>query len=149
MEFMFQDLALGRSHEIINPHLFNLLESRRGRFEKDGSKSRLRRKELFDCTSERLDFRCRCYVGGGYKAWVKGTAMVRRNDILAEEFYKEFSALTSMGDCMVDELVAKDMTSQYGRWLEFETDEFSLGVEIEGQIFSSLVNEVVADILKL
>ncbi|XP_061993185.1 uncharacterized protein LOC133711035 [Rosa rugosa] len=149
VEFMFQDLALGRSHEIINPHLFNLLESRRGRFEKDGSKSRLRRKELFDCTSERLDFRCRRYVGGGYKAWVKGTAMVRRKDILAEEFYKEFSALTSMGDCMVDELVAKDMTSQYGRWLEFETDEFSLGVEIEGQVFNSLVDEVVADILKL
>ncbi|XP_004296254.1 PREDICTED: uncharacterized protein LOC101292106 [Fragaria vesca subsp. vesca] len=149
VEFMFQDFALGRSHEIINPHLFNLLESRRGRFEKDGGNSKLRRKELFDCTSECLDFRCRRYVGGGYKAWVKGTAMVRRKDILAEEFYKEFLALMSMGDCMVDELVNKDMTSQYVRWLEFEADEFAVGVEIEDQIFNSLVDEVVADILKL
>ncbi|XP_050373208.1 uncharacterized protein LOC126790884 [Argentina anserina] len=149
VEFMFQDLVLGRSDKIMSPHLFNLLESRRGQFEKDGSKSRLRRKELFDCTSELLEFRCRRYVGGGYKAWVKGAAMVRRKDILTEEFYKEFSDLTSMRNCMVDELVDKDMSSQYGRWLEFETDEFALGVEIERQILKSLVDEVIADILKL
>jgi hypothetical protein len=48
---------------------------------------------------------------------------------------------------MVDELVDKDMSSQYGRWLDFEIDAFAFGVEVESQIFNSLVNEVVADIL--
>ncbi|XP_068334040.1 uncharacterized protein [Pyrus communis] len=149
VELMFKDFSLGRAREIINPHLFNLLECRRGQFEIDGGESRLRRKELFDCTNECLDLRCRRYVGGGYSSWVKGVAMVRRKASLAKEMYKELSGWRGMWDCMVDELVDKDMSSPYGRWLDFETDVFALGVEVEGQIFDSLVDEVVADILKL
>ncbi|VVA24638.1 PREDICTED: DUF4378 [Prunus dulcis] len=149
VELMFRDFSLGRAREIINPHLFNLLESRRGQLEGDGGESRLRRKELFDCTSECLDLRCRRYVGGGYRSWVKGVAMVKRKGTLAEEVYKEFSCWRGLWDCMVDELVDKDMSNPYGRWLDFETDAFELGVEVEDQIFNSLVDEVVADILEL
>ncbi|XP_068327799.1 uncharacterized protein [Pyrus communis] len=149
VELMFQDFTLGRARKIINPHLFNLLECRRGQFEIDGGESRVRRKELFDCTSECLDLKCRRYVGGGYSAWVKGVAMVRRKASLAEEVYKELSCWKGMWECMVDELVGKDMSSPYGRWLDFETDAFALGVDVEGQIFDSLVDEVVADMLQL
>ncbi|CAN6726562.1 unnamed protein product [Malus baccata var. baccata] len=149
VELMFKDFSLGRAREIINPHLFNLLECRRGQFEIDGGESRLRRKELFDCTNEWLDLRCRRYVGGGYSSWLKGVAVVRRKASLAEEMYKELSGWRGMWDCMVDELVDKDMSSPYGRWLDFETDVFAVGVEVEGQIFDSLVDEVVADILQL
>jgi hypothetical protein len=74
--------------------------------------------------------------------------MVRRKEWLAEDMYKEISEWSRMGDCMVDELVEKDMSSQYGRWLDFEVDAYALGVEFESQIFNSLVNEVVADILR-
>ena len=146
VELMFKDFALGRAREIINPHLFYQLENRKGRMENDGDESMLNRKVLFDGVSECLDLRCRRYVGGGCKTWAKGVTMVRRKEWLSEEVYKEMSEWRSMGDCMVDELVDKDMSSQYGRWLDFEVEAFELGVEIESQIFTSLVNEVVADI---
>ncbi|KAI9387239.1 hypothetical protein POPTR_010G140900v4 [Populus trichocarpa] len=147
IELMFQDFALGRASKIINPHLFHQLERRKDMFESDGVDARLERKVLFDCASECLDLRCRRYAGGGYKAWVKGTTMVRRKEWLGEDVCKEILEWSSMGDCMVDELVDKDMSSQYGRWLDFEIDAFAFGVEVESQIFNSLVNEVVADIL--
>ncbi|XP_038719046.1 uncharacterized protein LOC120011939 isoform X2 [Tripterygium wilfordii] len=147
VELMFKDFTLGRSREIINPHLFEQLNSRRGSSETVHGVSKLQRKLLFDCVSECLDLRCRRYVGGGCKSWVKGTATVRRKDRLAEEVIKEISGWKGMGDCMVDELVDKDM-SQYGRWLDFEVDEFVLGVEVESQILDSLVDEMVIDILQ-
>lgn len=148
VELMFKDFALGRAREIINPYLFDLLENRKPGLESDGDESRQSRKVLFDCVSEFMDIRCRRYVGGGCRTWAKGVAMVRRKEWLAEEVYREISGWGSMGDCMVDELVDKDMSSQYGRWLDFEVDAFALGVEVEGQIFKSLVDEVIADILQ-
>lgn len=148
VELMYMDFSLGRAREIVNPHLFNQLESRKGGFTSDGE-SRMRRKVMFDCVSECLDLRCRRCVGGGYKMWTKGVAMVRRKEWLAEEVYKEISDWRGMGDSMVDELVDKDMSSQYGRWLDYEVDAFELGAEVVDQIFNSLVDDVVTDILQL
>ncbi|KAJ4722064.1 DUF4378 domain protein [Melia azedarach] len=148
VELMFKDFALGRAREIISPYLFNLLETRKAGSQSDSDESRQRRKVLFDCVSECMDIRCRRYIGGGCRMWAKGVAIVRRKAWLAKEVYKEISGWKDMGDCMVDELVDKDMSNQYGRWLDFEVDEFALGVEVEGQIFNSLVDEVVADILQ-
>ncbi|KAJ6432036.1 hypothetical protein OIU84_019320 [Salix udensis] len=147
IEPMFQDFASGRASEIINPHLFHQLERRKDMLESDGADARQERKVLFDCASECLDLRCRRHGSGGYKAWVKGTAMVRRKEWLGEDLCKEILEWSSMGDCMVDELVDKDMSNQYGRWLDFEVDAFAFGVEVESQVFNSLVNEVVADML--
>ncbi|KAJ4848407.1 hypothetical protein Tsubulata_032778 [Turnera subulata] len=149
IDLMFHDFALGRASEVINPHLFNMLERHKDGLEGGGgAEARLERKVLFDCVGECLDLRCRSYVGGGHKTWAKGITMVKRKEWLAEEVYKEITALGSMGDCMVDELVDKDMSSQYGRWLDFEVDAFVIGAEVESQIFNSLVDEVVADILR-
>ncbi|XWS08521.1 hypothetical protein CRYUN_Cryun40dG0009700 [Craigia yunnanensis] len=147
VELMFKDFALGRAREIINPHLFDQLESRRGGFGSNCGESRLERKILFDSVSECLDLRCRRYVGGGCRTWAKGMTILRRNEWLVEEVYKEISGWRGMGDCMVDELVDKDMSCQYGKWLDFEVDAFVLGSDIEGQILNALVDEVVADIL--
>lgn len=50
MELMYMDFALGRARDRVNPHLFNQLESRRGRrFE--GGERRMRRRVIFDCVS--------------------------------------------------------------------------------------------------
>lgn len=49
-------------------------------------------------------------------------------------------------DSMVDELVEKDMSSRYGRWTDFEEDTYALGIEVEDDLFNSLIDEVVADI---
>ncbi|MED6130344.1 hypothetical protein PIB30_000238 [Stylosanthes scabra] len=145
VELMYMDFTAGRAHKIVNPHLFNQLEAG---YESDGGECRIRRKVIFDCVSECLDLRCRRCVNGGYEMWAKGIEMVRRNEWLAKEVYKEISSWRGMGDSMVDELVDKDMSHQYGRWLDFEVDAFELGAEIEDQILNSLLDDVVADILQ-
>ncbi|OIV91675.1 hypothetical protein TanjilG_26528 [Lupinus angustifolius] len=148
-EMMYMDFSLGQTRTVVDPRLFNKLESGKGGFEFDDGVARIRRKVIFDCVSEYLDLRYKHYVGGGYKMWAKGVAMLKRNEWLAEEVYKEIPGWRKMGDSMVDELVDKDMSSQYGRWLDFEVDAFELGAEIADQMFNYLVDDVVADILHL
>ncbi|KAH1147166.1 hypothetical protein GLYMA_15G144100v4 [Glycine max] len=148
VELMYIDFSLGQASEVINPHLFKQLEGCKGGF-KRGDESRMARKVTFDCVSECLDLRCRRYVGGGYKMWIKGFEMVKRKEWLAEDVYKEISDWSGMGDSMVDELVDKDMSSQYRRWLEYEVDASELGSEVVDQIFNSLVDDVVTEMLQL
>lgn len=144
VELMFKDYVAGRTREIVNPHLFDQMERRRGG-RKDEFKQE--RKMLFDCVGECLDLKCQRFVGGGFEMWTKGIATLKRKERVAEEVYKEIQVWRNLGNSMVDELVDKDMSSKYGRWLDFEVDEFMLGVEIEGQIVDSLVGEIVSDIL--
>ncbi|OAY69093.1 hypothetical protein ACMD2_02411 [Ananas comosus] len=103
----------------------------------------MRRKMLFGCINECLGVKLCYYFHAGYRLWAKGVAFLLTN--LAEEVYREISAWDSMGEWMVDELVERDMSSQLGRWVDFETESFELGIEIESEILSSLVDEVVAD----
>ncbi|KAJ4969354.1 hypothetical protein NE237_016055 [Protea cynaroides] len=144
VELMFRDFTLGQVCDFINPHLFGQLENRKPGLRSEGEKDcALRRKMVFDCVSECLDLRCRPFVGGGCRTWAKGVAMVRRKGWLAEEVCKEISGWRNMGDWMVDELVDKDMSSQYGRWLDFEIETFEVGVELEKGLLSSLIDEVL------
>ncbi|KAI3963757.1 hypothetical protein MKW92_053845 [Papaver armeniacum] len=149
VELMFKDFTLGRAREIINPHLFDRLESRkywpRVSAVEDEKESKLRRRTLFDCVGECLDLRCRRYVGGGSAKWSKGLAMVRRTDWLANEVYKEVTVWRNMENMSMDDVVDKDMSSQHGRWLEFEPEEFEVGLDVEKRILSSLVDELVVD----
>lgn len=147
VELMFKDYALGRSPEVINPYLFNILENQNKGSGRNRGETRVRRKALFDFICECLDLRCKQYVGGGFNTWEKGVGVLRRKEQLANEIWKEISELRGMGDCMVDELVDKDMSCWYGRWLDFEVDAFAIGVEFETQILDSLVEEVLADIV--
>ncbi|KAF8041669.1 hypothetical protein BT93_A0310 [Corymbia citriodora subsp. variegata] len=148
VELMFRDFALGRAREIINPHLFEKLETRKGFMESDDAiDSRLTRKVLFDCVSECMDSRCRRCVGGGCRRWSKGLAMVR-NERLAEDVCKEILGWRGSGDSMVDDLVDKDMSGLNGKWRDFEAEVFVIGLEIEDDILSSLINEAIADVLQ-
>lgn len=149
IELMFKDYALGRAHEIINPRLFDQLGSWNRHLNDGGVVSRTNHRVLFDCISECLELRCRKYVSGGCKLWAKGLATVRRKERLAEEVYQEISGWGGFGDSMIDELVDKDMSSQYGRWLDFDIEAFELGIQIESRILNSLIDEVVADMLVL
>ncbi|KAL0323414.1 UNVERIFIED_CONTAM: hypothetical protein Sangu_1960700 [Sesamum angustifolium] len=149
IELMFKDYALGRAREIINPRLFDQLGSRNWHLNDGRVISRTNQRVLFDCVSECLELRCRKYVSGGCTLWAKGLSTVRRKERLAEEVYKEISGWSGVGDAMIDELVDKDMSSQYGRWLDFDTEAFELGIQIESRILNSLIDEVVADMLVL
>ncbi|KAK3036741.1 hypothetical protein RJ639_029706 [Escallonia herrerae] len=143
-----KDFIFSQSHEVISPNLYDQLEHQlTGPAKKMEENVKLWRKVLFDCVSECVEFRCERLLGGGCKSWVKWTTLFRRKEWLAEELYKEMSGWTSMGDLMVDELVDKDMSTQYGKWVDFEMEEFEVGVEIEEDILTSLVDEVAADLL--
>ncbi|XP_017230537.1 uncharacterized protein LOC108205204 [Daucus carota subsp. sativus] len=139
-EMMFKDVSTGQASQIVDPRLFDQLESCEDEL-------KLQRKVLFDCVGECMDLRFRHYAGGGYKAWEKGLSMARRTKWLAGEVHREISSWEAMGDCMVDELVDKDMSSQCGSWLNFGVETFELGVEMERKILNSLLNELISDIL--
>ncbi|KAM0947612.1 hypothetical protein DsansV1_C07g0069301 [Dioscorea sansibarensis] len=137
---MFKDLGscyVAHVGEALDPLLYEKLENKRSK------ESRLKRKVLFDCVNECLDLKCGRYFRAGYRTWSQGVSVIGKD--LAEELYQEISSWKSMGDWMVDELVDKDMSSHLGRWIDFEIEGFETGVDIEEQILSSLIDELVAD----
>lgn len=150
IELMFKDYAVGRTKDIVKPHLFDQLESYHQYSSYGVVIPIIDRRLVFDCVSECLDLRCRQYVGGGYRSLAKGLSLVRRKEIFAQEVYKEISGWSAnIGDSMIDELVDKDMSNQYGRWHDFDVETFELGTQIQSRILNSLIDEVVADILML
>ncbi|CAA2989142.1 Hypothetical predicted protein [Olea europaea subsp. europaea] len=149
IEMMFKDYAIDQAREIINPNLFYQLESQKGMLNGNDLVPRISRRLLFDCVNEFLESKCRVYVGWGSKIWEKGVSAIRGKETLAQEMYSEILGWSSMRDYMIDELVDKDMSSRYGRWLDFEIEAFELGIEIEDRILNSLLDEVVADVLML
>ncbi|CAN4123237.1 unnamed protein product [Withania somnifera] len=144
IESMFMDFTMSRSQVIINPHFFDQLERVNGCAHDE---LKQRRKVVFDCVGECLDLRCRRYVEGGYDTRSKCLMVVKNKERLAEEVHREISGWSGMGNCMVDELVDKDMSSYFGRWLDFEVEAFELGTQIEKRLLNSLIDEVVGDIL--
>ncbi|XP_047338584.1 serine-rich adhesin for platelets-like [Impatiens glandulifera] len=148
MEPMFEDYAIGRSQHFVNPQIFHRIENSQKCFY-GGDVGKQMRKVLFDFVNESMDLRCRQYTRGGcgYKKGMQ--TMMRRKEWLAEEVYGEMEGWRGSGDCMVDDLVEKDMSSQFGKWVEFDVAVFEVGVKIEGRILTSLINEVVADIFRL
>ncbi|KAJ8444947.1 hypothetical protein Cgig2_029141 [Carnegiea gigantea] len=147
VDLMFKKYMTGQTNKIVNPTLFDQMERQQGGLKKGEDVLGLERKVLFDCVTERLELKCEHFVGGGFKLWATGIATMKRKERLAKEVYKEIQGWRSLSKSMVDEVVNKDMSTKYGRWVEFEVDEFMVGVDIEGQILDSLVLEIVADIL--
>ncbi|KAJ9681790.1 hypothetical protein PVL29_017929 [Vitis rotundifolia] len=149
-DLTLEDFALGHTHKFITPNLFDQLENQEPRSERNGEESsKLWRKVLFDYMGEFLDLRCGQLFGGSGKAWAKWATLIERKGWLAEELYNEILSWRSMGEFMVDELVDKDMSTQYGKWLDFEFEAFEEGVEIENIIITSLVDELVVDLFSL
>ncbi|KAJ7977875.1 DUF4378 domain protein [Quillaja saponaria] len=147
-EFEVEDLVLGQANKVIMPNIFDLLETQEYETESNGKEcSKLERRVLFDGVCECLAFRCRKIVVGRCKAWPRWMTLVQRKSWLAENLYREMLGWKSMGEHMLDELVSNDMSTQYGRWLDFSIEAFEEGVEIEWGILTSLVDELVSDLL--
>lgn len=143
-ELALDGFALG-STKIIAPNLFDILENQQNNRERKGEEcSSLQRKVLFDCMNESLHMRCRQMRVGAWSRWLESYPSMDR---LAEELYKEILSWKSMGELMVDELVERDMSSQYGKWLDFKVEAFEEGLDIEKGILTSLVDELVSDYL--
>ncbi|KAL8205025.1 hypothetical protein R6Q57_010648 [Mikania cordata] len=139
IESMFEDFTLNRTKKIVNPRLFDQLEAQKQVFDKK-HEAKLRRRLVFDCVSEYVDVRC--------AVWLKGLAAVRTKDRLVEQVCNKISDWERMKDCIVDELVGKDMSSgQHKKWLDFDFQAFEIAVEIEGRLLGSLINEAIVDML--
>ncbi|XP_050273808.1 uncharacterized protein LOC126716845 isoform X3 [Quercus robur] len=147
-ELSSEDFELGQAGKVIASNLFDQLEYQGNGSEINEEENvKLGRKVLFDCVTECLNLRYSHILVGSCKAWAKWMTLCGRKVLLAEEFYKEILGWKNMEDFMVDELVDKDMSTQYGRWIDFDIEAFEEGVEIENGILTSLVDELVSDML--
>ncbi|KAK7392068.1 hypothetical protein VNO78_20495 [Psophocarpus tetragonolobus] len=147
-ELMTEEFVIGETDKIIMPNLFDLWENKCIEAENYGKYSKIERKVIFDSMSEFLELRCRQVFVGSCKAWPKWVASVQRKSCLAEELYNEMLVLRSKEEeVMVDELVSKDMSTPWGKWLDFDIEAFQEGSELEFDILTCLINELVADLL--
>ncbi|OIT37464.1 PREDICTED: uncharacterized protein LOC109240723 [Nicotiana attenuata] len=147
-DLMLEDFLLGEAQSIIALDLFDQLENHNTRTNKNVEEQlKIRRRVLFDSVVECLEFRCKQSSGGSFEAWAKWTALVQRKEWLAEEVYREIAGWTSMEELMVDEVVDKDMSTRHGKWTDFSFEAFEEGVDIEKVILSSLMDELIHDLM--
>ncbi|KAF7126787.1 hypothetical protein RHSIM_Rhsim11G0093800 [Rhododendron simsii] len=142
-----EDIVFGRINKAITPNLYDQLENWCTGCDENSEDFNLGRQVLFDYVGENMELKGERLLSGSCKSWSKWEMLFRRKGCLAEDLYREISSLTSMSELMVDELVDKDMSSWHGKWVDFETEAFEEGVEIEERILTSLVDELVADLL--
>lgn len=146
-ELAFENFALGVAPVVITPNLYNNLEIEENIKDRNGPEHfKLERKVLFDCMNECLELKLKQVVVGSSKTWVSWTKLFE-NGSLAEELWKEIESWKCMEEWMVDELVDKDMSTQHGKWLNFDQEANEEGLEIEKGILTSLVDELVSDFL--
>ncbi|KAA3487178.1 50S ribosomal L3 [Gossypium australe] len=138
-ELKLMEYAVGQTENIMTPNGFDQLEHRNITETRGEEYKKLEQKLVVDCVSEYLEF-----VVGSCKGWGK---LMQNKGRLAEEVYKEIMSLKQMGDIMEDEVVDKDMSRKHGRWVQFETEAFEEGLEIEKTILTCLVDELVFDLL--
>lgn len=152
IELMFNNHAMRRSNEIINPQHFHQMEKKHGNKFLNGSGhvSSTDRRLIFDCVNECVDMRFRGYDKGSCELYDKCVRAVKMKEKLAEDVCREILRWGSMGDFMVDELVESDMSSSLcGRWLDYDAERLEVGIQIESRILNSLIDELIADILVL
>lgn len=145
-DFQLEDYVLGQA--CLTADFFTSWENQKTGSDKAVDEYyKLEQKLVFDFLNECLEFRCEQISVGNHKAWSKLTMLFQKKDLLAEEFYREMSRLTSMKDLSTDEIVDKDMSSHYGKWVDFETEECEEVLDLGDEILSSLVDELMIDLL--
>ncbi|CAN6888551.1 uncharacterized protein LOC106397104 [Brassica napus] len=137
-QLMVKEISLGMATDILPWSLFDELESKRD------PRGNLERKTLFEFVNEWLTVRCeKTFMGS-----CRGLFLFGRKEVLAEEMKREIERLKKMREMMmVDELVDSEMSSFEGRWLDYKREAYEEGSEIEEEILSDLVDELVNDLL--
>ncbi|KAL9811637.1 hypothetical protein AtNW77_Chr5g0111711 [Arabidopsis thaliana] len=142
-QLMVKEYALGMATDVLPASLFDEME---GRGEVTAAK--IKRKTLFDFVNKCLALRCEQMFMGSCRGLLgKGGFLFEQRDWLAEELNREIHGLKKMREMMMDELVDKEMSSFEGRWLDFERETYEEGIDIEGEIVSTLVDDLVNDLV--
>lgn len=141
-QLMLQDFASGATTtELVLPSsLFDEMERSRGAV----TSTKIERKVLFECVNQCLAVKFERMLVGSCKGMMM--MMLEHRDLLAEEVNREVKGLKKMREMMIDELVDHDMSCFEGRWVGYEREMFEEGIDIEGEIVSSLVDDLVSDL---
>ena len=103
------------------------------------SRGKIERKTVFDCVEDWLSMRRWQNLESG------GFVLLPEKEELAEQICRDLSWWRGMGDWMVDELVAVDMSFGPGRWTKFPTETFEKVVELEKSLVCNLLEEVLSE----
>nr|VDD26895.1 unnamed protein product [Brassica oleracea] len=145
-QLMVKEFALGMDTDILPASLFKELEGRG----EAAAAAKLKRKTLFDFVNKSLAVKCEQMFRGSCRGilWREGILFEHR-DWLAEELNREIHGLKKMREMMMDELVEKEMSSLEGSWLDFERETYEEGVDIEGEMVSTLVDDLVNELVSV
>ncbi|KAJ0255514.1 TRM7 [Hirschfeldia incana] len=145
-QLVFQDFTSGATtNELVLPSsFFDEMERSRGAV----TSTKIERKVLFECVNQCLAVKFERMLVGSCKGGMM-TMMLEHRDLLAEEVNREVKGLKKMREMMIDELVDHDMSCFEGRWVGYEKEMFEEGIDIEGEIVSSLVDDLVSDLLSI
>ncbi|KAM7516306.1 hypothetical protein LguiA_005889 [Lonicera macranthoides] len=94
---------------------------------------------LFDCVVEYLE------LSYGQYSWTRLPLRVN-NKIVIQEVVGEVRRWAGLAGLVPDELIEREMSYGLGKWTDFEIEEFEIGVDIDGDIFEGLVDEIVIDL---
>ena len=145
-QLMVKEFALGMDTDILPASLFKELEGRG----EAAAAAKLKRKTLFDFVNKSLAVKCEQMFRGSCRGilWREGILFEHR-DWLAEELNREIHGLKKMREMMMDELVEKEMSTLEGSWLDFERETYEEGVDIEGEMVSTLVDDLVNELVSV
>lgn len=146
-ELSLEDFSLGQAHKIVAPDLFLQLENQTTESHKVTEENILERKVLFDCVCEFVESKCGRLLGGGFEFWGKQMGVLERREWMVDDLYREIGRWREGEEMMVDEVVERDMSSKSGKWVDFEVEGFEEGVEVGNSILTSLVDELIQDLL--
>ncbi|XP_023639103.1 uncharacterized protein LOC17887323 isoform X2 [Capsella rubella] len=144
-QLMFQDLASGTAtnESLLPSSLFDEMECSRGA----AMSMKTERKALFDCVNQCLAVKFeRMLIGSCKGMMMSGGILLEHRGLLAEELNREVKGLKKMREMMIDELVDHDMSCFEGRWIGYEREMFEEGIDMEGEIVSALVDDLVSDL---
>lgn len=144
-QLLVKEFALGMATDILPASLFDEMEGRG-----EATAAKIKRKILFDFVNKCLALKCdQMFMGSCRGLLGKSGFLFEERDRLAEELKREIHGLKKMREMMMDELVDKEMSSSEGRWLDFERETYEEGIDIEGEIVSTLVDDLVNDLVSV
>uniref|UniRef100_A0A1J3DZ69 DUF4378 domain-containing protein n=1 Tax=Noccaea caerulescens TaxID=107243 RepID=A0A1J3DZ69_NOCCA len=144
-QLMVKEFALGMATDILPASLFDDLEGRG-----EATAAKLKRKTLFDFVNQSLALKCeQMFMGSCRELSGKSGILFEQRDWLAEELNREIHGLKKMREMMMDELVDNYMSSSEGSWLDFQRETYEEGIDIEGEIVSTLVDDLVNDLVSV